>query len=44
MGHEDPCKAPPIILKKTKIQIIIKTRLNLTDTKTLGMTGAGSHN
>ena len=32
-GHEDPCEAPPIILKKTKIQIIIKIRLNLTDTK-----------
>ena len=26
-------QAPPIILKKNKIQIIIKTRLNLTDTK-----------
>ena len=33
-GDEDPCEAPPIILnEKTKIQITIKTRLNLTDTK-----------
>ena len=33
-GHEDPCEALPMIFKiKIKIQIIIKTRLNLKDAK-----------
>ena len=38
-GREGQCEAPPMIFKKNKIQIIIKTRLNLKETENYGLQG-----